>query len=80
LHRSDRWEAPVRPVWPELQDEQHPQVKPPKSNSRSPESLHRFAKDFRDSGITSWALHSQDLVHQYLLNREESKKFNQECL
>jgi hypothetical protein len=37
-------------------------------------------QDFRDSRNTSWALHSQYLVHQNLLNREESKKSHQECL
>jgi hypothetical protein len=60
--------------------EQRPRVNSPKSNSRSPESLHGFVQDFRDSRNTSWALHSQYLVHQNLLNREESKKSHQECL
>jgi hypothetical protein len=73
LHRSDRsgWAA---------QDEQHPRVNSPKCNSRSPESLHGFVQDFGDSRNTSWALHSQDLVHQNLLNQVESRKSDQECL
>jgi hypothetical protein len=58
-HRSDRsgWDA---------QDEQHPRVNSPKSNSRSPESLHGFEQDFGDSRNTTWALHRQDLVNQNL--------------
>jgi hypothetical protein len=48
-------------------------VNSPKSNSRSPESLHGFVQDFGDSRNTSWELHSQDFVHQNLLNREESR-------
>jgi hypothetical protein len=55
-------------------------LSPPKSNSRSPESLHGFAQDFGDSRNTSWALQSQDLVHQNLLKWEESRKFHQERL
>jgi hypothetical protein len=52
--------APVGPVrgtgqigvaWAS-RDEQHPRVNTPKSNSRSPESLHRFAQDFGDSRNT----------------------------
>jgi hypothetical protein len=34
-------------------DEQHPRVNSPKSNFRSPESLHGFAQDFGDSRTTS---------------------------
>jgi hypothetical protein len=73
LHRSDRsgWDA---------RDEQHLWINSPKSNSRSPESLHGFPQDFGDSRNTSWALHSQDLVHQNLSKREESKKSHQERL
>jgi hypothetical protein len=54
-------------------DEQHPWVNSPKSNSRSPDSLHEFAQDFGDSRNTSWALHSKVMVHQNSLNQEESK-------
>jgi hypothetical protein len=61
-------------------DEQHPRVNSPKSNSRSPESLHRFAQDFGDSRNTSWGVHSQDFVHQNFPNQEESKKSRQELL
>jgi hypothetical protein len=50
------------------QDEQHLRVNSPKSNSRSPKSLHGFAQDFGDSRNTSWVLHIQDFVHQNLLN------------
>jgi hypothetical protein len=53
-----------------LGDEQDPRVNYSKSNSRSLESLHGFVQDFGDSRNTSWALHSQDLVHQNLLNQE----------
>ena len=83
-HRSDRSPAPVRPVkstgqtgraWA-ARDEQRPRVNSSKSNSRSPDSLHGFAQDFGDSRNTSWALHSQDLVHQNSLNQEESKDFH----
>jgi hypothetical protein len=80
--------APVRPVRGTCQtgvtwarrDEQHPRVNTPKSNSRSPESLHGFAQDFEDSRNTLWALHRQDFVHQNLLNREELKKSRQKHL
>jgi hypothetical protein len=58
-HRSDRCRLGS---W----DEQHPRVYYPKSNSRSPESLHGFAQDFGDSRNTSWVVHSQDFVHQNL--------------
>jgi hypothetical protein len=61
-------------------DEQHPRVNSPKTNSRSPKSLHGFVQDFGDSRNTSWALHSQDLIHQNLLNQKESRKSHQECL
>jgi hypothetical protein len=60
-------------------DEQHPRVNS-KSNSRSLDSLHGFEQDFGDSGNTSWALHSQVMVHQNSLNQEESKKSRQELL
>jgi hypothetical protein len=81
LHQSDRSEAPVRPV----KAGQHVmnnilQVNSPKSNFRSPDLLHGFAQDFGHSRNTSWALHSQDLVHQNFLNQEESKKSHQERL
>ena len=78
--------APVRPVkstgqaghtWA-ARDAQRPPVNSPKSNSRSLDSLHGFAQDFGDNRNTSWALHSQDLVHQNSLNQEESKDFRQE--
>jgi hypothetical protein len=72
-YRSDQCDLSSR-------DEQHPPVNSPKSNSRSPESLHGFVQDFRDSRNTSWVLHSQDLVHQNLLNQEESRKSDQERL
>jgi hypothetical protein len=49
-HRSDRCGLGSR-------DEQHPRVSSPKSNSRSPESLHRFAQDFGDGRNTSWVVH-----------------------
>jgi hypothetical protein len=58
--------TPIRPVkstgqtghvWA-ARDEQHPWVNSPKSNSRSPDSLHGFAQDFGDSRNTSW--HSID--------------------
>jgi hypothetical protein len=52
-HWSNRWEAPVRPVWPRLSGWTTPRVNSPKSNSRSPKSLHGFAQDFRDSRNTS---------------------------
>jgi hypothetical protein len=45
-HRSDRSSLGSS-------DEQHPRVNSPKSNSRSPESLHGFAQDFGDSRNTS---------------------------
>jgi hypothetical protein len=54
-------------------DEHHPWVNSPKSNSRSPDSLHGFAQDFGDTRKTSWALHSQVMVHQNSLNQEESR-------
>jgi hypothetical protein len=72
-HRSNRCDLSSR-------DEQRPRVNTPKSNFRSPESLHGSAQDFGDSRNTSWTLHSQDLVHQNLLNRQKLKKFHQECL
>jgi hypothetical protein len=72
-HRSDRCDLSSR-------DEQHLWVNSPKSNSRSPESLHGFAQDFGVSRNTSWALHSQDFVHQNLLNQGKSKKSRQELL
>jgi hypothetical protein len=59
-------------------DEQHQRVHSSKSNSRSPDSLHGFEQDFGDSRNTSWALHSQVMVHENLLNQEESKDFRQE--
>jgi hypothetical protein len=54
-----------------------PRVNPSKQPSRSPNSLHRFAQDFGDTRSTSWAYHSYDLLHQNLLNQEESKDFHQ---
>jgi hypothetical protein len=75
--------APVRPVkgtgqtdvaWAS-RDEQHQRVNTPRSNSRSPESLHGFVQDFGDSRNTSWEVHSQPYVHQNLPNQEESKKY-----
>jgi hypothetical protein len=85
--KSHKGLAPVRPVkstgqtgaWA-ARDEQRPRVNSSKSNSRSPESLHGFVQDFGDSWNTSWALHIQDLVHQNLLNQEESRKSHQERL
>jgi hypothetical protein len=59
-------------------DEQHPRVNSSKSNSRSLDSLHGSEEDFGDSRNTSWALHSQVMVHQTSLNQEESKDFHQE--
>jgi hypothetical protein len=59
-------------------DEQNPQVNSSKSNSRSPNSLHGFEQDFGGSRNTSWALHSQVMVYQNLLNQEESEDFRQE--
>jgi hypothetical protein len=61
-------------------DEQHPWVNSPKSNFRSPESLHGFVQDFGDSRNTSWGVHSQVYVHKNLPNQEESKKSLQELL
>jgi hypothetical protein len=72
-HRSDRCDLSSR-------DEQHPQVNSPKSNSRSPESLHGFVQYFGDSSNTSWALHSKDFVYQNLLNPKELKKSHQQHL
>jgi hypothetical protein len=72
-HRSDRCDMSSR-------DEQQLRFNSPISNSRSPESLHEFAQDLMDSKNTSWALHSQDSVHQNFLNQEESKKSHQELL
>jgi hypothetical protein len=81
LHRSDRSRAPVRPVTPgQLGMNNNPWINSSKSNSRCPDSLHGFAQDFWDSRNASWALHSQDLVHQNLLEQEESKKSHQERL
>jgi hypothetical protein len=86
--KSHRGLAPVRPVrstgqtghaWA-ARDEQHPRVKSPKSISRPAESLHGFVQDFRDSRNTLWALHSQDLVYQNLLNQEELRKSHKEHL
>jgi hypothetical protein len=54
-------------------DEELPRVNSSKTNSRSPDSLHGFRQDFGDSRNTSWALHSQVMVHQNSLNQEESK-------
>jgi hypothetical protein len=76
LHRSEST-CQTRNAWA-ARDEQHPRVKSPKSNSRSPNSLHGFAHDFGDSRNTSWALHRQVMVHQNSLNQEESKDFGQE--
>jgi hypothetical protein len=59
-------------------DEQNPRVNSSKSNSRSPNSLHKIEQDFEDSRNTSWALHSQVMVHQNLLDQEESEDFRQE--
>jgi hypothetical protein len=59
-------------------DEQNPQVNSSKTNSRSPDSLHESEQDFGDSRNTSWALHTQVMVHQNSLNQEESKYFHQE--
>jgi hypothetical protein len=56
-------------------DEQHPRVNSPKSNSRFPDSLHGSEQYFGDSRNTSWALHSQVMVHQNSLKQEESKDF-----
>jgi hypothetical protein len=58
----------------------NPRVNSPKSNSRSPDSVHGFAQDFGDGKNTSWALRSQDYVHHNLLEQEESKKSHQERL
>jgi hypothetical protein len=86
--KSHNWLTPVRPVkstgqtgvtWA-ARDEQNPWVNSSKSNSRSPDSLHGFEQDFGDSRNTSWALHSQVMVHQNSLNQEESKKSHQELL
>jgi hypothetical protein len=81
LHQSDRSRAPIRPITPgQLEMNSNPRVNSSKFNSRSPDSLHGFAQDFGDSRNTSWALHSQDLVHQNFLEQQESKKSHQECL
>jgi hypothetical protein len=48
---------------------------PPKP---TPDLLHESEQDFGDSRNTSWALHTQVLVHQNSLNHEESKDFRQE--
>jgi hypothetical protein len=78
LHRSDRSRAPVRLITPgQLRMNCNRGSTPSKPTH---DSLHRFAQDFGDSRNTSWALHIQDLVHQNLLNQEESKKSHQECL
>jgi hypothetical protein len=61
-------------------DEQYPRVNSPKSNSRYPDSLHGSEQDFGDSRNTSWALHSQVMVHQNSLNQEELNKSHQELL
>jgi hypothetical protein len=45
-------------------DEHHPHVNSSKTNLQSPDSLHSFKQDFGDSRNTSWALHSQVMVHQ----------------
>jgi hypothetical protein len=78
--------APVRPVKSTVQtshawaarDEQRLRVNSPKLNPRSPDSLHGFAQDFGNSRSTSWALHSQVMVHQNSLNQEGSKDFRQD--
>jgi hypothetical protein len=84
--KSHKRLTPVKPVtstgqtghaWA-ARDEQHPRVNSPKSNSRSPDSLHGSEQDFGDSRNTSWAFHSQVMVHQNSLNQEESKDFRQE--
>jgi hypothetical protein len=84
--KSHKRHTPVRPVtstgqtghaWA-ARDEQHPRVNSPQTNSRSPDSLHGFKQDFGGSRNTSWALHSQVMVHQNSLNQEESKGFYQE--
>jgi hypothetical protein len=62
----------------ETRDKQSPRVNSSKTNSQSPDSLYGFAQDFGDSRNTSWALHSQVMVHQNSLNQEESKDFCQE--
>jgi hypothetical protein len=80
-NKTRKGSAPIRPVRPgQLGMNSNPRVNSPKSNSRSPELLHELAQDFGDSRNTSWALHSQDLVHQNLLEQEESKKSHQECI
>jgi hypothetical protein len=70
--KTHRASTPVRPVSTTgqtgqagpLGDDQHQRVNSPKSNSRYPESLHRFVQGFGDSRNTSWALHSQYLIYQ----------------
>jgi hypothetical protein len=78
FHRSDQSRAPV--TLGQLGMNSILRVSPSKSNSRSPDSLHGFAQDFGDSRNTSWALHCQNLVHQNLLEQEQSKKSHQEHL
>jgi hypothetical protein len=70
--KSHKWHTPVKPVTSTGQtsqawaawEEQHPWVNSSKTNSRSLDSLHGFKQDFGDSRNTSWALHSQVIVHQ----------------
>jgi hypothetical protein len=66
------------PVLEQARDEQHSWVNSPKSNSQSPDSLHGSAQDFGDGRNTSWALHSQVMIHKNSLNQGESKNFRQE--
>jgi hypothetical protein len=75
--KSHKGLTPVRPVkstghtgatWA-ARNEQNPRVNSSKSNSRSPDSLHGVEQDFGDSRNTSWALHSQVMVHQNSLNQ-----------
>jgi hypothetical protein len=75
--RLDKSTGQIGVTW-EARDEQNPWVNSSKSNSRSPDSLHGSEQDFGDSRNTSWALHSQVMVYQNSLSREESKDFRQE--
>jgi hypothetical protein len=78
--KSHKGLAPVRPVTPGQLEMNNTRGQLPQIQLRSLESLHGFVQDFGDSRNTSWVLHSQDLVHQNLLNQEESRKSHQERL
>jgi hypothetical protein len=74
LHWSDRWWAPVIPIRLGNSGWTAPAGQLPRIQLLISQFAPRIRTRLWDSRNTSWVLHSQDLVHQNLLNREESKK------